>query len=228
MGLRDKTRGVPIPNCKIKKTPQVIQPNPIGMPPNSSINTHKSSKNAKDVNYYMATRSKATVQTPSTSPLSPQKSLSLTPSDRVDGGAVSLRTESSNVTETQESLQRALSSKPSDPSPMLPSGRASMRSEASALTTPSSIQVKSQDGRMLFNIKPSQNDPALKKSDKRTYSTIPSDHKCEKCGFQGKSYDSIKTHRSRGCGETKKIECPICGKIITAGNSYHMNKCKNK
>ena len=136
------------------------------------------------------------------------------------------RTKVASRKDTEDTVKRAFDSMPSDQPQMLPSGRANLRSGASALPPEPSIQVQSQDGSFLFNIKPAQNDPTLKTSEKRTYGKIPADFKCEKCGFQGSNYDSIKSHRSRGCGETKRIDCPTCGKNITIGNSYHLKMCK--
>ena len=65
---------------------------------------------------------------------------------------------------------------------------------ATALPPAPPIQVHYPGGgTVLFNIRPGQNDPALQQtSDKRAKNLIPTDLKCPKCGFQAKSYASIK------------------------------------
>ena len=100
---------------------------------------------------------------------------------------------------------------------------------ATALPPAPPIQVHYPGGgTVLFNIRPGQNDPALQQSsDKQAKNPIPTDLKCPKCGFQAKSYASIKNHISLGCGPSKRMICDTCGNSIAVSNTSHRKKCPN-
>ena len=110
--------------------------------------------------------------------------------------------------------------------PSLPPSKRSSRGAAAAPVPPppTSVQVGSET--VLFQIKYGQNDPVLKTSDKKQKIPIPHDLKCPNCTFQAKNSDSFKTHRSQGCGPSKKIPCPACGELITYSNTTHRKKCR--